>query len=201
MNEDLPVDPVALREEVKDKYREVACNPHGQYHFHTGRRAAKRLGYDPGIVDALPDAAVESFAGVANPFSLRRLQAGEQVVDAGSGAGFDCFIAAQQVGPSGKVVGVDMLAEMLQKARASAERMGLRNVELREGLLEEMPVEDGWADVVISNGVINLCADKKQVLKEIWRVLRPGGYLQFADIANGKPVPASALRNIDLWTA
>ncbi|OFZ71802.1 MAG: hypothetical protein A2W04_06165 [Betaproteobacteria bacterium RBG_16_64_9] len=201
MNEDLPVDPVALREEVKDKYREVACNPHGQYHFHTGRRAAKRLGYDPGIVDALPDAAVESFAGVANPFSLRRLQAGEQVVDAGSGAGFDCFIAAQQVGPSGKVVGVDMLAEMLQKARASAERMGLRNVELREGLLEEMPVEDGWADVVISNGVINLCADKKQVLKEIWRLLRPGGYLQFADIANGKPVPASALRNIDLWTA
>ena len=118
-----------------------------------------------------------------------------------SGAGFDCFIAAQQVGPSGKVVGVDMLAEMLQKARASAERMGLRNVELREGLLEEMPVEDGWADVVISNGVINLCADKKQVLKEIWRLLRPGGYLQFADIANGKPVPASALRNIDLWTA
>jgi len=201
MNEDLPVDPVALREEVKDKYREVACNPHGQYHFHTGRRAAKRLGYDPGIVDALPDAAVESFAGVANPFSLRRLQAGEQVVDAGSGAGFDCFIAAQQVGPSGKVVGVDMLPEMLQKARASAERMGLRNVELREGLLEEMPVEDGWADVVISNGVINLCADKKQVLKEIWRLLRPGGYLQFADIANGKPVPASALRNIDLWTA
>ena len=201
MNEDLPVDPVALREEVKGKYREVACNPHGQYHFHTGRRAAKRLGYDPGIVDALPDAAVESFAGVANPFSLRRLQAGEQVVDAGSGAGFDCFIAAQQVGPSGKVVGVDMLPEMLQKARASAERMGLRNVELREGLLEEMPVEDGWADVVISNGVINLCADKKQVLKEIWRLLRPGGYLQFADIANGKPVPASALRNIDLWTA
>ena len=201
MNEHLSVDPVALREEVKGKYREVACNPHGQYHFHTGRRAAKRLGYDSGIVDALPDAAVESFAGVANPFSLRRLQAGEQVVDAGSGAGFDCFIAAQQVGPSGKVVGVDMLAEMLQKARASAERMGLRNVELREGLLEEMPVEDGWADVVISNGVINLCADKKQVLKEIWRLLRPGGYLQFADIANGKPVPASALRNIDLWTA
>ena len=201
MNEHLSVDPVALREEVKGKYREVACNPHGQYHFHTGRRAAKRLGYDPGIVDALPDAAVESFAGVANPFSLRRLQAGEQVVDAGSGAGFDCFIAAQQVGPSGKVVGVDMLPEMLQKARASAERMGLRNVELREGLLEEMPVEDGWADVVISNGVINLCADKKQVLKEIWRLLRPGGYLQFADIANGKPVPASALRNIDLWTA
>ena len=201
MSSETPVDPAALREEVKSKYREVAENPSGSFHFHTGRRLASRLGYDTSVVDAMPDSAVESFAGVANPFSLRLLTPGERVVDAGSGAGFDCFIAAQQVGPSGKVVGVDMLPEMLQKARASAERMGLRNVELREGLLEEMPVEDGWADVVISNGVINLCADKKQVLKEIWRLLRPGGYLQFADIANGKPVPESALRNIDLWTA
>jgi arsenite methyltransferase len=201
MSAELPVDPVALREEVKSKYREVATNPHGEFHFHTGRRAAKRLGYDSAVVDRMPDAAVESFAGVANPFSLRPLEAGEKVVDAGSGAGFDCFVAAQQVGPGGKVVGVDMLAEMLQKSRASAEQMGLRHVEFREGLLEDMPVEDGWADVVISNGVINLCADKKRTFQEIWRVLRPGGRLQFADIANGKPVPASAVRNIDLWTA
>jgi len=201
MKDDLPVDPTTLREEVKGKYREVAANPHGEYHFHTGRPLARRLGYAPGLVDELPDAAVESFAGVANPFALRPLDPGEKVVDAGSGAGFDCFIAARQVGPSGRVVGVDMLAEMLEKSRASARAMGMDNVEFREGLIEDMPVEDGWADVVISNGVINLCADKKRAFEEIWRVLRPGGRLQFADIANGKPVPASALRNVDLWTA
>jgi len=201
MKTELPVDPVALREEVKSKYRDVACNPHGDYHFHTGRPLAKRLGYDMALVDRMPDAAVESFAGVANPFSLRHLEKGEKVVDAGSGAGFDCFIAARQVGPSGRVVGIDMLPEMLEKSRASARRMELDHVEFREGILEEMPVDDGWADVVISNGVINLCADKKRAFQEIWRVLRPGGRLQFADIANGKPVPASAMRNIDLWTA
>jgi SAM-dependent methyltransferase len=201
MKAELPVDPAALREEVKSKYREVACNPHGEYHFHTGRRAAARLGYDAAMVDRMPDAAVESFAGVANPFSMRALAPGEKVVDAGSGAGFDCFIAAQAVGARGKVVGVDMLPEMLEKARASARAMRLDNVEFREGLIEQMPLEDGWADVVISNGVINLCADKKRTFEEIWRVLRPGGHLQFADIANGKPVPASAIRNIDLWTA
>ena len=201
MSAELPVDPAALREEVKSKYREVADDPHGEFHFHTGRRLAKRLGYDSAVVDRLPDAAVESFAGVANPFSLRSLERGEKVLDAGSGAGFDCFIAAQQVGPSGRVIGVDMLAEMLAKSRASARRMELDHVEFREGLLEELPVEDGWSDVVISNGVINLCADKKRVFEEIWRVLRPGGRLQFADIANGKTVPAAAVRNIDLWTA
>jgi arsenite methyltransferase len=201
MKTELPVDPVALREEVKSKYRDVACNPRGEYHFHTGKPLAKRLGYDMAVVDRMPDAAVESFAGVANPFSLHHLERGEKVVDAGSGAGFDCFIAAQQVGPSGRVVGVDMLPEMLEKSRATARRIELGNVEFREGILEELPVEDSWADVVISNGVMNLCADKKRAFEEIWRVLRPGGRLQFADIANGKPVPASAMRNIDLWTA
>lgn len=201
MSDELPVDPDVLRKEVKDKYREVAANPHGEYHFHTGRRAAKRLGYDPALVDAMPDAAIESFAGVANPFFLRPLELGEKVVDAGSGAGFDCFVAGKQVGPTGRVIGVDMLAEMLEKSRSSAKQLGLDNVEFREGLIESMPVPDGWADVVISNGVINLCADKKKAMQEIWRVLKPGGQLQFADIANGKPVPNSALSNIDLWTA
>ncbi|MEE9518507.1 MAG: methyltransferase domain-containing protein [Candidatus Adiutricales bacterium] len=200
MSKEIAVDPVALREEVKNKYRDVACNPSGEYHFHTGRTAAKRLGYDSAVVDAMPDVAVESFAGVANPFSLRPLEEGESVVDAGSGAGFDSFIAAHQLGPRGKVVGVDMLPEMLEKSRKTAELMGLKNLEFREGLLEEIPVEDGWADVVISNGVINLCADKKRVFSEIWRVLRLGGRLQFGDIATAQPVPEVALRDIDLWT-
>jgi len=196
----LPIDPFALREEVKSKYREVASNPNGDFHFHTGRRAARRLGYRLEQFDAMPEAAVESFAGVANPFSLRALQPGEKVLDAGSGAGFDCFVAAQQVGPSGRVIGVDMLDTMLEKARSTAHAMNLQNVEFREGLLEAIPVEDGWADVVISNGVINLCPDKERVLREIRRVLRPGGWLQFADIANGEDIPSAAVCNIDLWT-
>ncbi len=201
IDEVLSVDPELLREEVKAKYREVAIDPHGAYHFHTGRPLAKRLGYDDAMVDALPDAAVESFAGVGNPFGQRALEAGEKVVDIGSGGGFDCFIAASQVGPSGHVVGIDMTEEMLEKSRATAKAMGLDRVEFREGLLEAIPLEDGWADVVISNGVINLCADKPRVMAEVMRVLRPGGVLQFADIANGKPVPEAAVNNVDLWTA
>jgi ubiquinone/menaquinone biosynthesis C-methylase UbiE len=121
-------------------------------------------------------------------------------VDVGSGAGFDSFLAAGQVGPDGRVVGVDMTPEMLEKSRATAAELGLSQVEFREGLAEELPVDDGWADAVISNGVINLCADKRAALSEIWRALRPGGWLQFADIANGRPVPEGALRDIDLWT-
>ena len=201
MSENTPVDAAALREEVKKKYRDVAVAPNATYHFHTGRPLAKRLGYDTAAVDVMPDEAVESFAGVANPFSLRELQAGERVVDLGSGAGFDCFFAADKVGPRGRVVGVDMTEEMLAKSRKTAQSMGLTNVEFRAGILEELPVEDGWADVVISNGVINLCADKQRVFSEIRRVLRPGGHLQFADIANGREVPAGAVANIDLWTA
>jgi len=200
MAEELIVDPESLREQVRDKYRAVASAPAGPYHFHTGRVAAARLGYDSAVVDALPDRAVESFAGVGDPFSLRRLEPGERVVDVGSGAGFDSFIAAGQVGSDGHVVGVDMTAEMLKKSRETAGVLGLDNVEFREGLAEVLPVEDGWADVVISNGVINLCSDKQAVFAEILRVLRPGGTLQFADIANGRPVPPEALRDIDLWT-
>jgi arsenite methyltransferase len=196
-----PVDAVALREEVKNKYREVATDPHGKHHFHTGRYLAKHLGYEHSFIDSLPDVAVESFAGVANPFSLRRLGNGEKVVDVGSGAGFDSFVAADQVGPTGQVIGIDMTEEMLAKSRSTVGKLGLKHVEFREGLAERLPVEDGWADVVISNGVINLCADKKQAFSEIFRVLRPGGRIQFADIANGKPVPESAIRDIDLWTA
>ena len=200
MPEDLLVDPDTLREQVRDKYREVAVDPHRSFHFDTGRPLAARLGYDQAAVDALPDRAVESFAGVGHPFALRQLAVGERVVDVGSGAGFDSFIAAGQVGDTGHVIGVDMTPEMLEKSRETADALGFAHVEFREGLAESLPVEDGWADAVISNGVINLCADKRAVFDEIRRVLKPGGWLQFADIANGRPVPPEALRDIDLWT-
>ncbi|MGB3097385.1 MAG: methyltransferase domain-containing protein [Candidatus Deferrimicrobiaceae bacterium] len=197
---EIMVDAGTLREQVKEKYRAVAVNPHGSFHFHTGRAQAARLGYDERLIASFPDSAVESFVGVANPFTLRSLSEGERVVDLGSGGGFDSFVAATQVGPKGHVIGVDMTEEMLARARRAAEESGLKHVEFREGLIEDLPVETGWADVVISNGVINLCADKRLIFAEIQRVLRPGGNLQFADIANGKPVPESAIRNIDLWT-
>ena len=200
MSNETLVDVETLRTQVRDKYRDVAQDPHGAHHFHTGRPLASRLGYDEAVVDALPDRAVESFAGVGNPFSLRRLELGSRVVDVGSGAGFDSFIAATQVGSTGRVIGIDMTPEMLAKSRGTAGQLQFGHVEFREGLAEAMPVEDAWADVVISNGVINLCADKKAVFAEIHRVLRPGGVLQFADIANGRPVPIEAMRDVDLWT-
>jgi arsenite methyltransferase len=200
MAEELIVDIDTLRDQVREKYREVAVEPHAQYHFHTGRPLSRRLGYDASIVDSLPDRAVESFAGVGNPFSLRAIERGERVVDVGSGAGFDSFVAASLVGSDGRVVGIDMTPEMLEKSRHTAAQLDLANVDFREGFAEALPVDDGWADVVISNGVINLCADKRAVFSEIHRVLRPGGVLQFADIANGRPVPPEALRDIDLWT-
>jgi arsenite methyltransferase len=196
----LPVDVETLRAEVQEKYRAVAVAPDADYHFHTGRRLAAKLGYDPDVVDALPDVALESFAGVGNPFSIRTVEPGERVVDVGSGAGFDSFVAAHAVTPTGAVVGIDMTPEMLTKSRNTASHLGLTHVEFREGYAEALPVDDHWADVVISNGVINLCADKQAVFAEIRRVLRPSGVLQFADIANGRPVPPEALRDIDLWT-
>ena len=195
-----PVDRDALRKEVQLKYAAVAVAPDDDYHFHTGKIAAERCRYDMAEVDNLPVVAVESFAGVANPFELRDLQPGERVVDLGSGAGFDSFLAAQAVGPEGAVIGVDMTEEMLEKSRSTATSLNMGNVEFREGSLEDLPVEDEWADVVISNGVVNLCPDKTQAFNEAWRVLKPGGVLQFADIANGAPVPESAVREIDLWT-
>jgi arsenite methyltransferase len=200
MTDALPVDPAALRGEVKTKYRAVAVDPHGTFHFHTGRPLARRLGYDEIVVARMPESAIEAFAGVGNPFSQGALRPGGRVVDLGSGGGFDCFVAAEQIGAEGRVVGVDMTDEMLQRSRVAATTMGLGNVEFRQAEIEDLPVETGWADVVISNGVINLCADKRRVFSEIMRVLKPGGRLQFADIATGKTVPEAAIRNIDLWT-
>lgn len=196
-----PIDTEELRHEVRAKYVAVAESPDAEFHFHTGRFLAKRCGYDDHRVAALPDVAVESFAGVANPFMLRDIKPGEKVVDIGSGAGFDTFLAGQAAGPEGRVIGVDMTPEMLLKAEATAAELEASNVEFRKGYAEELPVEDGWADVVISNGVFNLCPGKREVFDEVTRVLRPGGVLQFADIANGQPVPEEALKHIDLWTS
>lgn len=197
---ELPVDEDRLRSEVRGKYRDVALDPGAQHHFHTGRFLARHLGYPGEWVDEVPEPVIESFAGVGDPFALRPLDPGDRVIDVGSGAGFDSFCAAWQVGEEGQVVGVDMTPEMLDKARRNAALVGAANVEFREGFAERLPVADGWADVVISNGVINLCPDKHAAFTEIRRVLRPGGVLQFADIANGNPVPPGALREIDLWT-
>ena len=194
------VDPETLRASVREKYREVAVNPRGRFHFHTGRPLTRLLGYDRALVDQLPDRAVESFAGVANPFSIRPLGQDDRVVDIGSGGGFDAIVAAHLVGPGGRVVGVDMTAEMLVKSSQTARLLGLDQLEFWEGIAEDLPVDDGWADVVISNGVLNLVADKAGVFAEIFRVLRPGGRIQFADIALGKPVPDEAACNIELWT-
>jgi SAM-dependent methyltransferase len=196
----LAVDPEALRASVREKYRDVALQPLGGFHFHTGRPLAARLGYDPRLVAVFPDRAVESFAGVAHPFSCRPLCQGDRVVDVGSGGGFDSIVAAHLVGGDGRVVGVDMTPEMLAKSQETALVMGLDHVEFRQGLAEDLPIDDGWADVVISNGVLNLVADKAQAFGEILRVLRPNGRLQFADIAVGRAVPEGAVCNIDLWT-
>lgn len=190
-----------LRREVQHKYTEVAAHPEQTFHFHHGRPLAQMLGYPMDAVDAMPPQAVESFAGVGNPFSLGPLFPGETVLDVGSGSGFDCLIAGQAVGPTGKVIGVDMTEAMLEKARTTAREMGLRQVEFRHGLAEELPVADASVDVVISNGVINLCPDKYRVFGGIFRALKPGGRLYLADIVLHKPVPDGAKANVDLWTA
>ncbi len=201
MSDETMVDAELLRSEIRQKYKEVAVDPGQDFHFHTGRGLAALLGYDSAIIDGLPDVAIEAFAGMGNPFSIHPVAQGERVVDVGSGAGLDPFIAAGMVGESGQVVGVDMTDEMLDKARSNLEVLGLPQVEFRRGLAEALPIDDGWADVVMANGVFNLCADKRQAFDEVLRVLRPGGRLQFADIANSNPVPEEAVRDIDLWTA
>jgi SAM-dependent methyltransferase len=189
-----------LRLAIQEEYSAVALDPDQGFHFHTGRPLAHMLGYSDEWVDGVPASAVESFAGTGNPFSVGELKPGERVVDVGSGAGFDSLIAARMVGPAGRVVGVDMTPAMLAKARRAAAQAGLTNVEFREGYAEALPVPDGWADVVISNGVLNLMPDKSAALQEMARVLKSAGRLQIGDILVQKPVPESAKRKIDLWT-
>jgi len=189
-----------LRQAIQAEYAEVAQHPTNGFHFHTGRPLARLLGYDDAWLEGIPEGAIESFAGTGNPFSLGTLHPGAHVVDVGSGAGIDSLIGAKMVGAQGKVVGVDMTPEMLAKARANAAETGLTNVGFREGYGEALPVPSGWADVVISNGVLNLFPDKVAGLQEMARVLKPGGRLQIGDILVQKAVPQSAKRKIDLWT-
>jgi SAM-dependent methyltransferase len=196
----LNVDVENLRSAIQAEYAEVATTPDKGFHFHTGRPLARLLGYAEAETDPLPDAVVESFAGVGNPFVFGQLEPGETVVEVGSGAGFDAVLAARQVGPNGRVIGVDMTQAMLEKAGANAARLGLGNIEFRHGYAEELPVDDATADVVISNGVCNLSPDKQAVFGEIARILKPGGRLQIADIVVQQAVPEAAKENIELWT-
>ena len=193
------LDQEALRCEIRREYAEVATHPSRGFHFHTGRPLARMLGYLDSWLEHVPEPSIESFAGTGNPFADGAIARGAHVVDVGSGGGIDSLIAASMVGPDGRVIGVDMTQEMLAKARASAAAIGASNVEFREGHAEGLPVEDGWADVVISNGVVNLCPDKLQIFREMHRILRPGGRLRIGDIRVEKPVSESAKRNIDLW--
>jgi arsenite methyltransferase len=188
-----------LRQAIQDEYTLVATEPDRGFHFHTGRRLASILGYDEQWLDAIPEGSVASFAGTGCPFRIGTLNPGERVVDVGCGAGIDSLIAARMVGPEGRVVGVDMTPAMIARARASAEEMRAENVEFCEGVAEHLPVSDGWADVVISNGVLNLFPDKLSALREIARVTRPGGRLQFGDILVQKAVGEKGKRDIELW--
>ena len=189
-----------LREAIREEYTDVATCPMKGFHFHTGRLLADRLGYPAERVDRLPAVAIESFAGVGNPFAWGDPAPGETVLDMGSGAGFDALLAAMKVGPEGRVIGVDMTPAMVDKARANAAALGLANVEVRAGYLEALPVDDGSVDLVISNGVLNLCPDKAAVLAETYRVLRPGGRMQLSDIVVARAVPEEAKADIALWT-
>ena len=192
------VDREGLREAIQEEYDAVACEPERGFHFHTGRPLAEILGYRAEWLDGLAEGPIESFAGTGNPFSLGALAPGERIVDVGCGAGIDSLIAAKMVGPDGLVIGIDMTQSMLEKAQAGTK--GLSNVEFRIGFGEELSVPDGWADVVISNGVVNLMPDKHEALTEMARVLKPGGRIQIGDILVDRPVPENAKEKIELWT-
>jgi arsenite methyltransferase len=202
MNQAQPIalDLDGLRAAIRAEYAAVASEPERGFHFHTGHRLAAILGYPQEWIENLPVAAVLSMAGTGNPLALGEIQPGERVLDCGSGAGADALIAARLVGPAGRVIGIDMTPEMIARAQANAGEAGLTNVEFREGLLEALPVDDGWADLLISNGVLNLVPNKGAALGEMFRVLRPGGRLQIADIVLGRAVPDDSKEDVSLWT-
>jgi arsenite methyltransferase len=197
---DIPVDVDVLRTEIRKTYTEVSTDQQQEFIFPTGRAWARELGYPEPELSRVPDATVESFAGVANHWTLGRIDRGEVVLDLGCGAGTDLLIAAQMTGPTGRAIGVDMTDAMLNRARVSAAEMGLANVELHESLIESLPLTDRSVDVVISNGVIDLVHDKDAVFDEIDRVLRPGGRLHIADVVIHTEVSEDARKRIDLWT-
>jgi arsenite methyltransferase len=195
------VNPEELEAKVKDMYRHVAHQPRDRFHFELGASVALRVGYDADRLADVPQGAVESFAGVGFFFDLADLREGETVVDLGSGSGMDAFYAAGLVGPTGKVYGVDFTQGQLDKARHLATGAGLAHVEFREGRIEALPVGDASVDCVISNGVINLCPDKKAVFTEAARVLKPGGRLAIADIISEQPLTDSIVCDADLWAS
>jgi arsenite methyltransferase len=199
MTVEVEVDVELLKSEIKKTYASVSEDPGKDFIFPTGRPWAEDLDY-PDELANVPDSSTDSFAGVANPFSLGRLDSGERVLDIGSGAGTDSLVAAQMVGDSGQVTGIDMTPEMLGRARASAAEMGAANVDFVDGEAERLPFSDESFDVVISNGVIDLIPDKEAVFAEIFRVLAPGGRIQIADVTIQNPVSAEGRRDIDLWT-
>jgi len=197
---EVDIDVGVLKSEIKKTYARVSEQPDEDFIFPTGRAWAKDLGYPRELLARVPEMAAQSFAGVANPFSLGRLKPGELVLDVGSGAGTDSLVAAQMVAPEGRVTGLDMTPEMLAKARAAAVEMGATNVEFVEGEAERLPFENESFDAVISNGVIDLAPDKDAVFSEVHRVLRPGGRIQLADVTIQNPVSEEGRRKIDLWT-
>lgn len=198
--EELGLNLQELRRAIQEEYTIVASRPEQDFHFHTGRPLAAMLDYQDEWLEGLPEASIESFAGTGNPFKIDPIRIGENVVDIGCGAGMDSLVAAKMVGTTGHVIGIDMTRAMLAKAQHSAEEAHFSNVSFQEGYGESLPIPNGWADVIISNGALNLMPDKAAALQEMQRVLKPDGRLQIADILVKKAVPISAKQNIDLWT-
>jgi SAM-dependent methyltransferase len=195
------IDVDSLRDKVQAMYQAVADEPHGTFHFEMGQDLAARLGYpDEDLANAPPE-AIESFAGVGHHLALADLRDGERVIDLGSGSGTDAFLAARAVGASGEVVGIDMTDAQLAKARRLAQRHGYPNTRFEHGYIEHIPIDDGWADAVISNGVINLCSDKSAVFREIARVLAPGGRMAISDIVTERPLTEAIVCDVDLWAS
>ncbi len=190
----------AIKDKIRQRFIKVATCPTAPQRHPTGPAIAKKLGYDPTEIDGLPTVVTESFAGVGNPLGLHEVRPGETVVDIGCGAGVDSILAARKVGPSGRVIGVDMTAEMVKKATDNAVAAGVTNTEFHQGEADRLPVGDGMVDVVISNGVFNLCFDKPKVLAEVFRVLRPGGQLQMADILLGEAVTDEQVEKKGAWS-